>query len=254
MADHDGIDPRHDPIFQRGYDPAVHGEPAETGGPSTRRSRARRESDLDLFAPPSSRRGGGIEGRGEGAATDPSPYAAPPSTGRRLPGRIGAPPTADEPEESPDPFGFLTPTLSPRDEEDDGDDADDAERDRRRTVPAVAETVAPWRNPYLLGLVIGGAVLAIAGFQMFRAALETIYVDFAQNGFIFGGSETGAEEDPDPTAVLVSMQLGWSLGPLLFLIGLAAILSVVIFVAVRWRPVREAEDRSTGGAQPDDRP
>jgi hypothetical protein len=252
MADHDSIDPRHDPIFQRGYDPAVHGDPTDSGSQTTRRSRARRESDLDLFAPPSSRRPGGGEVPGDGTSPDPSRYApAPSSSGQPLPGRIGAPPTEDELEESPDPFGFLAPTVSPRDA-DDAEDTDDAD-DRRVAAPAPADTTAPWRNPYLLGLVIGGAVLAIAGFQMFRAALETIYVDFAQNGFIFGGSETGADEDPDPTAVLVSMQLGWSLGPLLFLIGLAAILSVVIFVAVRWRPVREAEDRSTGGAQPDER-
>lgn len=249
MADHDGIDPRHDPIFQRGYDPAVHGDPTDSGSQTTRRSRARRESDLDLFAPPSSRRAGGGEAPGDGTSPDTSRYApSPSSSGQRLPGRIGAPPTADEPEESPDPFGFLTPTVSPRDE-DDEEDADD----HRRAVPAPTDTTAPWRNPYLLGLVIGGAVLAIAGFQMFRAALETIYVDFAQNGFIFGGSETGADEDPDPTAVLVSMQLGWSLGPLLFLIGLAAILSVVIFVAVRWRPVREVANGTSDGAQADER-
>jgi hypothetical protein len=105
----------------------------------------------------------------------------------------------------------------------------------------------PWRNPYLLGLVIGGAVLALAGFQMFRAALETIYVDFAQTGFIFGGGDTGSEEEPDPTAELVSMQLGWSLGPLLFVVGLAAILAVVIFVAVRWRPVARADERRPAG-------
>jgi hypothetical protein len=245
MADQDGIDPRHDPIFQRGYDPAVHGGPSdETPAPSTRRSRARRDADLDLFAPPSHR----PSDEGGPGTTSAVPAESTPRWGSdasstrpvsERPARI-APPPGRAVEEEPDPSLFLAPSVS-------------APGEPRSNVRAEspAETHAaptvPWRNPYLLGLVIGGAVLALVGFQMFRAALETIYVDFAQTGFIFGGGETGSEEDPDPTAELVSMQLGWSLGPLLFVIGLAAILAVVIFVAVRWRPVAGADESRPAG-------
>jgi hypothetical protein len=149
-----------------------------------------------------------------------------------------APPAGTPAEQEPDAFLFLAPNVA---------GAGDARTGVSEASPTETHPAptAPWRNPYLLGLVIGGAVLALAGFQMFRAALETIYVDFAQTGFIFGGGDTGSDEDPDPTAELVSMQLGWSLGPLLFVIGLAAILAVVIFVAVRWRPVA-----SSGGRGP----
>ncbi|RWZ52868.1 hypothetical protein ELQ90_02710 [Labedella phragmitis] len=240
MADQGGIDPRHDPIFQRGYDPAVHGGPRdEVPVPSTRRSRARRDADLDLFAPPSSQSPdasgtaapGGVppESRPRWGSDDPLP---PPVAER--PTRMVPPPGAPA-EEEPEDFLARAPKVA---------DAGEARSNpRTESRDTDAAPTAPWRNPYLLGLVIGGAVLAVAGFQMFRAALETIYVDFAQTGFIFGGGDTGSDEDADPTAELVSMQLGWSLGPLLFVVGLAAILAVVIFVAVRWRPVGRADER-----------
>jgi hypothetical protein len=239
MADQDGIDPRHDPIFQRGYDPAVHGGPRdEASTPATRRSRARRDADLDLFAPPSSRSTDESRpGEPGGPPTGATPrWGSDGSSTRPVgdrPTRIAPPPGAAG-EQAQDASFFLAPDVA-------------AAGDARSDVPSPTQTppasTAPWRNPYLLGLVIGGAVLALAGFQMFRAALETIYVDFAQTGFIFGGGDTGSDEDPDPTAELVSMQLGWSLGPLLFVIGLAAILAVVVFVAVRWRPVAEPGGR-----------
>lgn len=256
MADQDGIDPRHDPIFQRGYDPAVHGAPATEGSGATRRSRSRRDADLDLFAPPSAPRPERAASRAVGSPAAVAPSAAGADHGDTVgerPARVGAPPSGERVAQSPDPLLFLTSSFGAGDDDgdDDGDGPDERHRAPREEAPV--DTAAPWRNPYLLGLVIGGAVLAIAGFQMFRSALETIYVDFAQNGFIFGGSGTGAEEEPDPAGVLVSMQLGWSLGPLLLLIGLAAILAVVVFVAVRWRPVRTAGggEAGRGASAPD---
>lgn len=230
MADQDGIDPRHDPIYQRGYDPAVHGDPGRTEAPATRRSRARRPADLDLFAAPASRTGA--------SAADPPTGQAP---------RVAAPPwDADEREEPDDGLDFLRPSITraePTTEPSAAPLAPDRPAPGNPASGALASgtpAVAPWRNPYLLGLVVGGAVLALVGFQMFRAALESIYVDFAQTGLLFGGSESGAEESPDITGELVSMQIGWSIGPLLLLIGVTAILAAVIFVAVRWRPVASA--------------
>ena len=90
-----------------------------------------------------------------------------------------------------------------------------------------------------MGLVAGGVILALVGFQMFRAALETIYVDFAESGLIYGGNGS-SDVDADPVGDLVSMQVGWSLGPLLFIVGIAAILAVLVFIAVRWRPAPRA--------------
>ncbi len=226
MPEADAIDPRHDPIYQRGYDPTVHGAPSEAETAATRRSRARRDVDLDLFAPPSSRGRRGVEGEDASGETGRTDRTRPAS-------RSVAPPVPGDDE-------AVVPTSRAAD----ASTMDPGTRDPDLlvdppSVPAgiepAAAPVAPWRNPYLLGLVIGGAVLALAGFQMFRSALETIYVDFARSGFIFGGGES-TDEASDPTAELVSMQLGWSIGPLLFVIGLVSILSAVIFVAVRWRP------------------
>jgi hypothetical protein len=134
----------------------------------------------------------------------------------------------------------------------DGVDADEVVAVVADDAGPPAPAAPPWRNPYLVGLVVGGAVLALVGFQMFRGALETIYVDFAESGLIFGGEGT-ADEASDPTAELVSMQLGWSLGPLLFILGLAAVLAVLVFVAVRWRPAATpgivAQPTTTGEAE-----
>ncbi|RUR01780.1 hypothetical protein [Labedella endophytica] len=246
MAESQGLDPRHDPIYQRGYDPAVHGgeAPADGAAPS-RRSRARRSSDEDLFAPPQP---DGTEGP-RARTAGPRGATAP---------RDAESPRVSMPEWSP--FGELErdggaderDTSATHDAKAEpmvvvggGSSGSDA---RPGPPPAAASSVAPWRNPYLIGLVAGGAVLALVGFQMFRSALETIYVDFAQSGMIFGG-EQSSEEAPDPVAELVSMQIGWSLGPVLFVLGIAAILAVIVFVAVRWRPASTAEqDPPLGGA------
>jgi hypothetical protein len=248
MADESGIDPRHDPIFQRGYDPEVHGEPAP-GDQPRRRSRVRRplSEDVARFAPPGAHgpfppaevdRAAGGEAT-TGWAMPPKPSGASPSAASFSVGSADSAAAASA--EHADPEADPRDTAEPH----------GAVRDAERT------DAAPWRNPYLLGLVIGGAVLALAGYQMFRAALETIYVDFAESNFFFGGTESSADESADPTGELVAMQLGWSLGPLLVLLGIGAILSVLVFVAVRWRPeagsgsARQGRRRSAAAAEVD---
>jgi hypothetical protein len=232
MAESQGLDPRHDPIYQRGYDPAVHGDPpASASDVPTRRARSRRTADEDRFAPPGTRsrdRSDAEPARREfrdDRPSDPLPVTAPPAI---------APPSW-----SPRPDG--TDRVSEEDRVGDGargpvvierGSAGDAVDGHASDAPT--RSAPPWRNPYLIGLVAGGAVLALVGFQMFRSALDTIYVDFAQGGMMFG--EPTGDDTPDPRSELVAMQVGWSLGPLLFGLGIAAILAVLVFVAVRWRP------------------
>lgn len=243
MAESQDLDPRHDPIYQRGYDPAVHGGGLPPSEPESRRSRARRAVDEELFAPPGAP-------RRERAERTPERHPEPTPDTAQAPQRI-------EP-----------PTWSPFAELVDGPPADGAGADGQSVVVTAGNDVSttrvdddraastpPWKNPYLVGLVIGGAVLALVGFQMFRAALETIYVDFAQSGVIYGET-SGTEDTPDPSAELVAMQIGWSIGPLLFILGIAAILAVLVFVAVRWRPAAKTLVRPEGepdGRRPDER-
>ncbi|PSL38279.1 hypothetical protein CLV49_1896 [Labedella gwakjiensis] len=243
MAESQDLDPRHDPIYQRGYDPAVHGGGRPPSEPDSRRSRARRAVDDELFAPPGATRRERAEHAPE-RRPEPAPDTA------RAPQRIEPPAWS--------PFAELV-DESPGDE--DGTDGQTVvvtagnDASTTRVEDERAASIPPWKNPYLLGLVIGGAVLALVGFQMFRAALETIYVDFAQSGVIYGET-SGTEDTPDPTAELVSMQIGWSIGPLLFILGIAAILAVLVFVAVRWRPAAKAPVRPDGepdGRGPDER-
>lgn len=244
MAESQDLDPRHDPIYQRGYDPAVHGGAVAPSEPESRRSRVRRAVDEELFAPPGAPRRERTARTPEGR---PEPNGQTPQAAPR---RIAPPEWA--------PFAQL-------DESPDDEGATDGQtvvvaagNDSTMTTPADDDRAAstpPWKNPYLVGLVIGGVVLALVGFQMFRAALETIYVDFAQSGVIYGET-SGTEDTPDPTAELVSMQIGWSIGPLLFILGIAAILAVLVFVAVRWRPAAKAPVRPDGepdGRGPDER-
>lgn len=238
MAESQDLDPRHDPIYQRGYDPTVHGAGGAPAEPESRRSRVRRTVDEELFAPPGAPRRERTE-RAPGRRPEPAAETA------QAPQRIDPPawsPFAEVVDESPGHEG--------------GDDGQAVvvtagnDASTTRVADHRAASTPPWKNPYLVGLVIGGAVLALVGFQMFRAALETIYVDFAQSGVIYGET-SGAEDTPDPSAELVSMQIGWSIGPLLFILGIAAILAVLVFVAVRWRPVAKAPARQEG--EPDGR-
>lgn len=244
MAESQGLDPRHDPIYQRGYDPAVHGGESRTDAAPSRRSRARRSADDELFAPPGpasiwdrprADAGGPTDQRLErDGAAGPAPLIRTPDwssfSGSGDAG-TGTGPGADPDAPidgaivgGPVVVGGAGTQASPADP-----------GGARETASGASPVPAPWRNPYLVGLFVGGAVLALVGFQMFRAALETIYVDFADSGMIFGTG--GSSEDAsDPVAELVSMQVGWSLGPLLFLLGIAAMLAVLVFVAVRWRP------------------
>lgn len=243
MAESQDLDPRHDPIYQRGYDPAVHGRGSASAEPESRRSRARRAVDDELFAPPGAPRRERSE-RAPERRPEPAPDA------EQAPQRIEPPawsPFAELVDESPDD-GAGTVGQAVVVTAGNGASTARVEDDRAASTP-------PWKNPYLVGLVIGGAVLALVGFQMFRAALETIYVDFAQSGVIYGDT-SGTEDTPDPTAELVSMQIGWSIGPLLFILGIAAILAVLVFVAVRWRPVAKASAPPEGesdGPGPDER-
>jgi hypothetical protein len=251
MAESQGLDPRHDPIYQRGYDPAVHGEPQAPPAeqPSTRRSRVRRTADEQLFAPPGAparerplpaRPRSETDARGVGAADAEARRADVAETGRIAPPDWStSSETGAGNARSNEAEGGSTVRVGP----DQVLVVGGADAVAESPVRAGATSVAPWRNPYLLGLTIAGVVLALAGFQMFRAALQTIYVDFAQSGVIYG--EVAAEDAPDPTDQLVSMQIGWSLGPLLFVLGIAAILSVVVFVAVRWRPTQDAPTEKT---------
>lgn len=245
MAESHGLDPRHDPIYQRGYDPTVHGSGAsQPEGAPSRRSRNRSSTDESLFAPPGApprsddpERRGAATGRTRAASRDASPATDSPATDSAPPLRVQPP---DWPR-VPDPTdGAAEPVSGSADDELVIESDGLSQRAQDAAAAARARSVAPWRNPYLLGLAIGGAVLALLGFQMFRAALETIYVDFAQAGGIFGGEVV--EEEADKSSELVSMQIGWSLGPLLFILGIAAILSVLVFVAVRWRPASASPD------------
>ena len=253
MAESQGLDPRHDPIYQRGYDPAVHGDIAASSAEQapSRRSRVRHTADEQRFAPPGAPErerppsarpraeagAAGGDGAGVGWIAPPDPSSSA-GTGVRN-ARSAQGETGTEAETGP-ANGIASDRILVV-------GGPDVASESARDAGADAASVPPWRNPYLVGLTVAGVVLAVAGFQMFRAALQTIYVDFARSGVIYG--EAPAEDAPDPTDQLVSMQLGWSLGPLLFLLGIAAVLSVLIFIAVRWRPTRKASapsDAATG--------
>lgn len=254
MAESQGLDPRHDPIYQRGYDPAVHGSGTAPGDAEpSRRSRARRTADEQLFAPPGAPPRERPASRPEQAPTTSGPAdasAAPPQN--RIAPPDWSPFAAPREGDSQSIAGGDRPTgVGDSDRVVVEGGAHPHERDRP-DVGSDPRSLPPWRNPYLVGLVVGGVILTLVGFQMFRAALGTIYVDFARGGILY--EEMTSEDGPDPRGELIAMQIGWSLGPILFALGIATLVAVVVFVAVRWRRVLAAPTELDRAATSDTHP
>lgn len=175
--DRAGFDPRYNPEFQRGFDPAVH------TGPETSSQTHERIPSVDT--PPVPR-------------IPPVPVPAPGAQNRDA----AASPVAAETE------------------------ADDA------VAPAADEHVSPWRNPYIIVLLIVGVVLLAAGVGAFRWSIEQVYA----GQFGFGDDDAGARE------TWLAAQVAWGLSPLLAFAGVLTLIGVAFFIALTWRPYRRPTD------------
>lgn len=86
---------------------------------------------------------------------------------------------------------------------------------------------SPWRNPYIVGLIVAGLALVAVGIGAFRWAVSQVY---GGTMFLDGASEEEMQE------AMLASQLAWGLSPLLTLAGVLTLLGVLFFVAHRWRP------------------
>ncbi len=86
-------------------------------------------------------------------------------------------------------------------------------------------------NPHVLVLLAGGLTLVVIGVRLYRSALDVVYSDFTAGGAHGSDAEAGTDAADD----LVTMQVEWTVGPLLAAAGLAAIVVGVAVLAVRWR-------------------
>lgn len=109
-------------------------------------------------------------------------------------------------------------------------------RDSARGARAVARRRAGGRwNPHVIVLIGGGLVLVAMGVSLYRSALRVVYADFtSRRAEGIHESEAG---QPGVADELVRMQVEWTVGPLLILFGIAAVLLGVVVLAVRWRRV-----------------
>ncbi|MET1051009.1 MAG: hypothetical protein ABWX65_00075 [Mycetocola sp.] len=95
------------------------------------------------------------------------------------------------------------------------------------------EPVSPWRNPWVITLIVVGFVLLAGGISAFRWSVEQVYG--TQFGYSGDGDENAAER-------FLSAQIAWGLSPLLALAGVLTLLGVAFFVAFRWVPRRSTVD------------
>jgi uncharacterized protein (DUF2062 family) len=87
-------------------------------------------------------------------------------------------------------------------------------------------------NPHVVILVVGGLVLVAIGVRLYRSALAVVYSDFASRRS--GGLVESDATSVDAAEQLVSMQVEWTVGPLLIAFGVAAVLLAIVVLAVRW--------------------
>jgi hypothetical protein len=105
-------------------------------------------------------------------------------------------------------------------------------RDRDRDRRPGRRSPAAW-NPHVVVLVVGGLALVAIGVRLYRSALDVVYSDFTGRG-LHGISESDPGE-VDAARELVTMQVEWTVGPLLIAFGILAVLVGITVLAVRWR-------------------
>lgn len=91
---------------------------------------------------------------------------------------------------------------------------------------------APWRNPYLISLVVIGSVLTIAGVSLFRWAVTQMY-----SGQISGGSSS-----PDTQSDWIWVQVAWGIAPMLAIAGTLTLIGVIFVLATKWTPRQHDAD------------
>lgn len=197
MAD-ERVDPRYDPVFQRGYTPG-------TSSPGRRAAEDRTEPPAPYIAPLSGRDGAGRPLAGAGlSAASASASTSPAAPGAALP---SASPSRAEREEAAraqlraSAEAASTASAAP------AATADDAvpRRDIRR-------------NPFLWAVVVIGALLIVAGIGL----LQDLGRQLTDTG-----TGTGAN--------YLQLQFEMTGGPMAIALGIAAIVAVILVHGVEWQ-------------------
>jgi len=189
------FDPRYRPEFQRGYDPSTAPErdaPASAGRAAETEPRA---SFTDAARRPHEARSGE-----PGLRVD------------RRPARASSEARADESTEAAADASMRATTDA-----------------RRNAAREAARRAQPWRNPWLIVLLVGGILLVVGGIGAFRGALETMYAP-----------RTTPVRNPEDID-WVGLQVWWTIGPFMAVAGILVLAGVLLFVAAWWAR-RDASD------------